>query len=103
MVDHLPSMAHSDGTESTMDFIQSDLRSFLSILAVGVEVPEAISGYFSRGQARLLCDDDEAGFRFRSKFKAVVVRLVFEPSARVVFERSSSTEARPYVPDMDSP
>jgi len=100
VVDWLPTMTRDYGSEATITFIQTEVRSQLALLAVAGEVPTEIGGFFSRGQAMLLKDEDEAGFNFRAAFKAVVTRLVFEPSVPTVFERASATEEEPYAPEI---
>jgi hypothetical protein len=100
----LPTLAAERGRSTAVAFYQTEVRSLVALFRLSkpegkdeIWLREAVASVFSTAVANLLCDRDEAGFACGTAVIQVVERWLFEPSVRVVFERSAPTQERPYV------
>lgn len=104
-VRYLPQMARDEGMDVAIAFAQTELRSMVSLMGVAHPPTKearaaraSVAAFFEEGVVRLLCDGDAASVRAQTAFITVVHREFFETGVRAVFEQSSATEVRPYVP-----
>jgi hypothetical protein len=106
-VHNLPKIAQERGMAVAIAWGRHELRSLVGLLGVGKPATKeaaaaraATAVFFEPASLRLACDGDTASFNWRVQMLDSFYREYFEQGVVAVFERSSPTESRPYLPQI---